>query len=358
MRVRCITCVDRLALIQAAHVIREPSKSFAKSVCALRAERRWAVTGTPIQNRLSDLFSLFKFLQAFPFDDSRIFKLEVTEKWRTRSDPDSVGRLKTLVNCLSLRRPKDTIDLPARQDKTKYVQFSDVEWYQYQKVKDGTLHRLDSVHNSKTGSTFLNALKWVNQLRLLCNHGTVSGQAWNIPQQELLSQGAWSDLEAQRYFDELDQAGLAKCSNPTCAQDLSSILTDDDHCDEPFISETLDLLCSSCIEFEGEASARFRKVCNHLPRRSAVAIAAPMPAQLVGGEVSSVAHGQSLLVSDSTPSKIRQVVQDLEESPDNVKRLVIKTLLLAFLIRLKTVLFFLSGRRHSTYFSRTFGRSL
>ena len=29
-----------------AHIIREPSKSFAKSTCALQAERRWAVTGT------------------------------------------------------------------------------------------------------------------------------------------------------------------------------------------------------------------------------------------------------------------------------------------------------------------------
>ena len=28
-----------------AHIIREPSKSFAKSVCALKAERRWAVRG-------------------------------------------------------------------------------------------------------------------------------------------------------------------------------------------------------------------------------------------------------------------------------------------------------------------------
>lgn len=39
-----------------AHIIREPSKSFAKSVCALQAEKRWAVTVSTREIRATVLF--------------------------------------------------------------------------------------------------------------------------------------------------------------------------------------------------------------------------------------------------------------------------------------------------------------
>ena len=310
----------------AAHTIREPSKSFAKSICALQAERRWAVTGTPIQNRLTDLFSLFKYLQAFPFDDVKIFNSEVTEKWRAKSDPASVAKLKTLVNYLCLRRPKETVDLPHRENKRIYVDFSDVERYQYQKVRDGTLNQINSVgHGTNTpGISLQNALRWVNRLRLLCSHGTTSSQILKASRQEPVAQQGWSDIEAQAYFDDLDQAGLAQCSNSQCGQDLSSVMTDDDHCDEPSISGTLELFCPPCVEREGEAAARLRKVCNHHPRRSTELVdRLTAKGSRVGEETSSIAHGQSMLTDSSTPSKIKRVIQDLVETPSDVKRLVI-----------------------------------
>ena len=312
-------CVARLGLTLVAHIIREPSKSFAKSVCALQADRRWAVTGTPIQNRLMDLFSLFKFLQSYPFNDRKIFDLEVTEKWRAKSDPESVAKLKTLVNCLSLRRPKETINLPARHDQTIPVDFSDVERCHYEKVKHGTLRRIDSADQGKPGATFLNALKWVNELRLVCNHGVANSHTFKEFEQEPIAEVGWGKVEAQDYFDRLDHADLAKCSK--CEQDLASTMTDEDHCDEPSISETLELLCTSCVSSEGESSTRLMRVCNHLPRGSAVAPTA------IEGEYSSdrkftITHGQTLLVRGYTPSKIKRVVQDLADSPSTVKRLV------------------------------------
>lgn len=304
-----------------AHVIREPSKTFAKSVCALQADRKWAVTGTPIQNRLLDLFSLFKFLGASPFDNLNVFNSEFTAKWKARSDQTSVAKLKTLVNCLSLRRPKETIDLPARRDKIRRVEFSDDEWYQYQKLRDGTRHQLDSAQGSRVGTTFLNALKWINQLRLLCNHGT-SGQVLKTTQQQLPTHDSWSDALAQTFFNEFDQAGQAACSNPFCKQDLSSVLTDEEHCDEPFISEMSELFCSPCVALKGQAASRLWKVCNHIPRRSTEPALAYMSHNPVEGGLSSVADGHSLMASNCIPSKIKRVVQDLEETPDNIKRSV------------------------------------
>ena len=271
-----------------------------------------------------DLFSLFKYLQAFPFDDLKIFNSEVTEKWRAKSDPASVAKLKTLVNHLCLRRPKETVDLPHREDKTTYVDFSNDEWFQYRKVRDGTLNQINSAHYGTPGTSYSNALRWVNQLRLICNHGNANSQILKAPEQEVKAQRDWTEQEAQAYFDDLDRVGLATCSNPECGQDLSSVLTDDDHCDEPSISEILELYCSPCVEREGEGASRLRKVCNHLPRRSIEPVNLfAAKGSHVAEQTSSIATGQSMLTNSSTPSKIKRVIQDLVETPNEVKRLVI-----------------------------------
>ena len=295
-----------------AHIIRAPDKSFAKSVCALQAESRWAVTGTPIQNRLMDLFSLFKFLRCYPFDDLEVFKEHVMQRWKSHYDPSSVARLKTLVNCLSLRRPKSVITLPPREDETFSLNFSETEKAYYMKIQQSTRRVLDSFGSSSTGQTFLYTLQWVNELRLICNHGTLTRKE---PQEHADSRSvmsAWDLKEAQSAFDQLDQIGLAKCSIPECSQDLTSAMSseiDSGHIDEPRIDKSLELLCSSCFEKRGGRTDNFFKVCNHEPRYKSTA-----SASIARSEDARFERG------NETPSKLQRVIDDLCRTPENIKR--------------------------------------
>ena len=307
-----------------AHIIREPTKSFSKSICALEADRRWAVTATPIQNRLMDLFSLFKFLRCSPFDDQKIFNTQVTQRWKSRSDPDSVAKLKTLVNCLSLRRPKTTIELLPRTDHNIYLEFSSKEWQEYQHVKCKTVNSLDNVGKADGGSKFLNALKWVNELRLMCIHGTRTSKDV-VEMQE--TQPEWSNQEAQARFDQLDGVGLAKCSNPACDQDLSSILSSETGADseeEPWIGESLELWCSLCFENQGKTATKVSRICHHLPRCSQKQKTQGMEGDFLG-ETGSL--GPSSLVTPTKdnrlPTKVRRLLQDLLETPEDTKRFVV-----------------------------------
>ena len=334
-----------------AHIIREPSKSFAKSICALQADRRWAVTGTPIQNRLADLFSLFKFLRCSPFDDQKVFNTQVAQNWKKRSDPDSVAKLKTLVNCLALRRPKTTIELLPRRDKTVTLDFSKEEREDYQRVKNQTLHNLENVGGESGGTQFLNTLKWVNELRLMCTHGMRDTKK---TQKIEKAPPVWSVQEAQACFDHLDGVGLAKCSNATCCQDLSSALsseTDAEHEDDPWIGESLELWCSLCFKSQSKTDTKVFKVCNHLPRRCRK----QSPAEEEGDSESSIVFASKN--DNPLPTKVRRLLQDLMEGPEDIKRFV--STLIDYLKVAKVsapALCSPHGPKRSTSFSPNFGR--
>lgn len=274
-----------------------------------------------------DLFSLFKFLQCFPFDDLKIFNAHVTQRWKAKSDPNSVAKLKTLVNCLSLRRPKTTIELPPRADETTHLDFSDQERQYYQRVKSKTMHTIDSVRDEAGGARFINALQWVNELRLICNHGITNQKAVRELEGLPVPRPGWSEEEAQRRFDQLDPVGLAKCSNPECNRDLSSELsseTDTEHADEPRFEESLELLCSSCFQNRSGRAGKFFKVCNHLPRRSVNSVALAVPKTSTYTEAISPTRGSlSPGRESSIPSKVQKLVDDLSKTPDDIKRFIL-----------------------------------
>ena len=61
-------------ILDEGHTIRNKRTTLAKSVLELVGERRWVVTGTPIQNRIDDLWVLLLFLRLEPFNDRKWWK--------------------------------------------------------------------------------------------------------------------------------------------------------------------------------------------------------------------------------------------------------------------------------------------
>lgn len=92
-------------ILDEAHNVKNPRVQTSIAVCKLQAQARWAVTGTPIQNNLLDMYSLMKFLRCSPFDE---FSL-----WKSQVDNGSMKggeRLSILTKSLLLRRTKDQLD--------------------------------------------------------------------------------------------------------------------------------------------------------------------------------------------------------------------------------------------------------
>ncbi|XP_071337642.1 transcription termination factor 2 isoform X2 [Trachinotus anak] len=92
-------------VLDEAHNIKNPKVQTSMAVCQLRAGARWAVTGTPIQNNLLDMYSLLKFLRCSPFDEYKLWKAQVDNGSKRGRE-----RLNILTRSLLLRRTKDQMD--------------------------------------------------------------------------------------------------------------------------------------------------------------------------------------------------------------------------------------------------------
>nr|XP_020474590.1 LOW QUALITY PROTEIN: transcription termination factor 2 [Monopterus albus] len=105
----CLSPLQQVAwarvILDEAHNIKNPKVQTSMAVCQLRAHARWAVTGTPIQNNLLDMYALLRFLRCSPFDEYKLWKAQV-DNCSTRGRE----RLNILTKSLLLRRTKDQLD--------------------------------------------------------------------------------------------------------------------------------------------------------------------------------------------------------------------------------------------------------
>nr|XP_060623120.1 transcription termination factor 2 [Anolis sagrei ordinatus] len=117
-------------ILDEAHNIKNPKVQASMAACKLRATARWAVTGTPIQNNLLDMYSLLRFLRCSPFDEFKVWRNHVDNNTRKGGE-----RLAILTRSLLLRRTKDQLDssgkplvlLPQRHTRLHRLKLSEEE---------------------------------------------------------------------------------------------------------------------------------------------------------------------------------------------------------------------------------------
>lgn len=96
----------RVILDEAHHIKNRQSKT-AKACYELDAEHRWVLTGTPIVNRLEDLFSLVRFLRVEPWSNFSFWKTFITVPFESKDFMRALDVVQTVLEPLVLRRTKD-----------------------------------------------------------------------------------------------------------------------------------------------------------------------------------------------------------------------------------------------------------
>ncbi|KAJ0978965.1 hypothetical protein J5N97_014439 [Dioscorea zingiberensis] len=137
-----LEAIDWLRVVlDEAHVIKNATSKQAKAVVALKAERRWAVTGTPIQNGTSDLYSLIVFLRFQPFSIKSYWS-SLVQRPLYQEKESGMLRLQSLIGTITLRRMKDAccegqrlVVLPPKVVETCFVDLSTEERESYDQME-------------------------------------------------------------------------------------------------------------------------------------------------------------------------------------------------------------------------------
>nr|POE94423.1 putative swi/snf-related matrix-associated actin-dependent regulator [Quercus suber] len=159
-------------VLDEAHQIRNASTQVSKACCGLYAQRRWAVTGTPIQNRLDDLGALIRFLHIKPFDEISAWNAHIMARFKM-ADVEVIPHLHLLIDSITLCRGKEKIGLGERKEYTERLEFSESEKKIYARVAGESSKQL-KIMTSKgllKGKSYAQVLKALGRLRMICAHG-------------------------------------------------------------------------------------------------------------------------------------------------------------------------------------------
>jgi hypothetical protein len=269
---------------------------------------------------VSDFASQLEFLKVYPFSNPKVFVTEIAKPW-LKSEIKDVTRLKRLVTCMSLCRTKAIIDLPNREDLIHNLEFSPEEQEFYDKAKEGTIRKLDDALSSNPlqPGQYLNALQWLNELRLICNHGLVhskrdSNRCPVITPQDTLT---WNKSTANKAFETIVNANESICS--VCGNVLTDGAGGGSNSDfpKPYLAKCLTLTCGSCVK--DSLGGQSVPTCSHIPPCKSVEVS------WTPDIVASVGLGKTLpdIPDEQVSTKLKMLLKDLQTCPEGEKRYVV-----------------------------------
>ena len=156
-------------LSQTAHHIRNRTQAFQAAV-NLKSSFRWCSTGTPVQNKLDDLFSLTEFLGFYPVDNRANARRWILDPLG-RKEEHALENLRLLMRTVAIRRPKVSENGCKRSEREMPVYLSQAERDQYGSVRTQARSMVTRTVNKSSAHTLLS---FILQMRQLCSHGLLS----------------------------------------------------------------------------------------------------------------------------------------------------------------------------------------
>lgn len=158
-------------IVDEAQNIKNPDTKQARAVRTLPAQNRLALTGTPVENRLSELWSILHFLNPGYLGTKSEFQERFARPIERAEDSDAASRLKSLVGPFILRRvktdPSVIADLPAKNEMKVFCPLTKEQATLYEAVVRDSLRQIEEAEGiARRGIVLATLMK----LKQVCNH--------------------------------------------------------------------------------------------------------------------------------------------------------------------------------------------
>lgn len=158
-------------VIDEAQNIKNPATAQSKAVKKLKSPIRMAMTGTPVENRLSEYWSIFDFINRGYLGGLKYFKDNYARPIEVERDQEQLERFRRITAPFILRRVKTDksiiSDLPDKIEKDQYCELTKEQAALYQNVVDNTMEAIEQAEGINRRGLIL---KLITALKQVCNH--------------------------------------------------------------------------------------------------------------------------------------------------------------------------------------------
>jgi DNA repair protein RAD5 len=240
-------------ILDEAHTIRNRNTATAKAAFKIKADHKWLVTGTPIQNKIDDLYSLVRFLELDPWSDYFWWNRIITQKFNQKNS-DSFIILQRLLKPIMLRRTKDTklengtpiITLPRLSISTIRIELNNEERNLYDKLVNIFKHKFTSLLLEDKVKTHISCIfELLLRLRQFCDHQYLVLTRCDVRSPEKLEKF----LSKFSNDNEAYMQGLRERINNGDEFDCSVCL---EPCDDPVLTKCVHVFCRTCASIQAE----------------------------------------------------------------------------------------------------------
>jgi len=160
-------------ILDESQVIKNPGSAIYRTMTKLKSDFKLVLTGTPVENSLTDLWSQLNFVNPGLLGDLTFFRREFAKPIEKTGDDEKEFNLRKIIKPFILRRTKDMVagDLPPMTEQTVFCDMTEDQFRLYDEEKSAVRNSiLKSIESEGVEKSAIVVLQGLMRLRQISNH--------------------------------------------------------------------------------------------------------------------------------------------------------------------------------------------